>query len=716
MDEPPSPAAQVLLDPWPGPYGGLPPWDRVTPEALEEAFRVAVAQMRAEVRAVADDPSPPTFTNTIETLEDAGRALSRLKPLLSAFSQTMATGSMPGVAGRLAPLASALDDAIAHDQTLFARIDAVHRARHAAGLTAEQVRLVDVVHERAIGGGAALPPVDRARLAAINARYAELFTTFGENLRHDEGEIVWIDEAADLDGCSDALRTMLRDAALANGRADAWALCNMRAMVWPFLTQSARRDLRERVWRLWTDRGGHAGPHDNRPIVEEILALRGEKARLFGYPSFAHWQMARRMARTPDTAIAMLERAWEPVLEATHRQIAAYQALADAEGATFALAPWDRLHYAEKLRRARFGFDSEAMRPFLSITNVFEALFWMAGRVHGHAFRDISADVPRLDESVRVYALERGGQPAGVLYVDLFARAGKGHGSYQVEWRSAESFRGRVLPISCIVSNLPKPSAHQPALVTWDYANLFFHEFGHALHMLSNGTAYPSLGPMHVAWDFIELPSLINERWLADRELLSRFARHHATGEPVSPALLEKLDAVLRFDRIFSVNLDYLADAFIDLRLHLLADGSGRPIDVEAVERETLAGLRMPAAWDLVMRVPNLWHAWTPVYAAGLYTYLWSDVMAADAAEVFEAAPGGLYDRDVALRWRETVLEVGARVPAEQAFRDFRGRDPDPEALLRRFDLSGRTKKKPASASSMYRWLPDLDSNQGHTD
>jgi peptidyl-dipeptidase Dcp len=686
-----TPEAKVLLEPWSGPCGGLPPWDKVTPTALEAACCAAVGVKRAELRAIAHSPAAATFANTIEVLEDAGRALRRLQTLLAVYSQTMAVGDMPAVTQRLAPLAPALEDEIAHNDRLFARIEAVHRGREA--LEPQQRRLVEVVHERLLRRGAALAPPARARLAQINARCAELLAQFGRNLQADEQQVVWVEHEADLAGTNEGLRKMLRQAASELGRPGAFAVRNMRAMVWPLLTQCAHRPLRERVWRMWTGRGDHPGAHDNKPVIAEVLQLRGEKARLLGQPSFAHFATANRMARTPEAALAMMERTWCTVLETTRSQIAAFQATARAEGADFELRPWDRLFYAEKHRHARFGFDNEALRPYLSLEAMLQAMFWAAGRLHDLTFHALPADVPRLDESVQVFELKRSGETVGVLYVDLFARPGKGHGSYQMEWRSAETFRGRVLPISCITSNLPKPAPGEPALLAWEYANVFFHEFGHALHMLVNGTAYPSLGPMHVAWDFVELPSLLNERWLADRELLERFARHHVTGEPVPAKMLDALEAALKFDRIFSVNLDYLGAAIVEMKLHLMADGApGRDFDVVRVENETLAELGMPAAWDLVMRMPHNWHAMTDAYAAGLYVYLWADVMAADVAEAFEQAPGGWYDAQTARRWRENILSVGTRVPAEVAFRQFRGRDPDPEALMRRFGL------RPASA------------------
>lgn len=680
-------STSALIDPWPGPYGGLPPWDRIDSDAFDDAVAVAIADKRRELAAIVDDQSSPTFANTIEALEDCGRALQRVRVIVQTMAQTMGTGAIPAIAQRLAPLIANVDNEIAHDSRLFARIDAVHRRVDALGLDAVQRRLVERWRDRMLRAGVALAPDVKARLVVLHARYAELFAAFARNLAADERQVVWIESEGDLAGTTDDLMRTLKQAAIEEGRPGAWAVKNMRAMVWPFLTQSTRRDFRERVWRMWTDRGGHEGPNDNRPIVAEILSVRGEIAKLLGFPTFAHYALADRMAGTPERVLETLERAWGPVLVRTRAQVAAYQAIANADGAGIVLAPWDRLHYADRHRRLCFGFDGEALRPYLALDRMFGAMFWAAGRLHGIAFDDITARTPLLDDSVRVYAVTQDGEPHGVLYVDLFARSGKGHGSYQTEWRTAESFRGRVLPISCIVSNISKPAPGEPVLLAWEYANVFFHEFGHALHILMNRVQYPSLGSLSVPWDFIELPSLINERWLSERELLARFARHHASGEAVPEAMLDALERSLADERIFSVNLDYLADAFIDLRLHLLADGSGTLIDPVAVESETLEALSMPAAWDLVMRVPNFWHAWTESYAAGLYVYLWADVMAADAAEAFATAPDGWYDRDVAKRWRETVLSVGASVSAEDAFRAFRGRDPDPDALLRRFGL-----------------------------
>jgi peptidyl-dipeptidase Dcp len=677
--------AQALIDPWRGPYGGLPPLADVTPAALEAAMRAALDIKRSEVRAVSENPAPPTFANTVEALEDCGRALERAYCLYVVYSNSLSLGDMPATVQRIAPLLPALDDEIAHDDRLFARMQRVWDER--AGLAPEQQRLVEVWLQRMQRRGAGLSAIDKQRLAQINARIAELSARYNQNLIAEGEQAVFIDDAAGLDGLPEAQREAAAKVAADKGRPGAWAIPNARGAVWPFLIHATHRGWREQVWRMWTNRGDNAGQQDNKPLAAEMLLLRGELAKLMGYPSFAHYALADRMARTPETVNALLERTWASVKPIAERQLADYQAIADREGLGDALKPWDRQHYAEKLRRERFSLDGDEVKAHFPLDAVMEAMFWAAGRVHGLAFKRID-DAPLVHPTVRVYEASRGREVLGILYFDLLNRPGKMHGSYQFQYREAETFRGKVLSISGVYSSFPPPPEGQPLLLPWEYANVFFHEFGHALHMLHCTSAYRSLGSQHVAWDFVELPSLLNERWLRDRELLQRFARHHVTGQPISPTLIDRIEQGLKYDRIFSLNPDFLLPAIVDMRLHTLADGSGTPIDPVQVENDTMAELGMPAAWDVIMRITHNYHLFIGgSYAAGLYSYLWSDVMAADAARVFESAPGGLYDAATARAWIDKVLSVGHRVPADVAFRDFAGHDPDPTPLQHRFGL-----------------------------
>jgi peptidyl-dipeptidase Dcp len=682
--------AQALLAPWPGPYGGLPPLAGASPAAIEDAMRAAIEMKRAEVQAIVSSTALPTFENTAEALEACGCALRRVQCVYQVHINSLSLGDMPAVARRIAPMLAALDDEIAHDERLYTRLNAVWDQCVQAGLSLEQQRLVEVLCKRLQRRGAGLAPAAKERLAAINGRLATLSSRYNQSLIEEAGaQAVFISDESGLDGLPDALRAAAAAAAAEKGRPGQWAIPNARGAVWPFLTLATRRDLREQVWRMWTNRGDNTGPQDNKPVAAEILQLRGELARLMGFQSYAHLALADRMAGTPETALALLERTWASVKPRALAQIADYQALADREGAGIRLAPWDRQFYAEKLRRERFGLDGDVVTAHLPLDAVLQALFWAAGRVHGLAFKPV-AGAPLIHPTVRVYEVSRGDEVIGVVYFDLFNRPGKAHGSYQTQYREAEHFRGRVLPISAVYSTFPPPpdmDRGQPVLLPWEYVNVFFHEFGHALHMLHCTSAYASLGSQHVAWDFVELPALINERWLRDRELLARFARHHVTGQPIPAELVDRIEQGLKYDRIFSLNPDFLLPAIVDLRLHLLADGSGTPIDPVQVENDTLAQLGMPEAWDLIMRVTHNFHVFVGAYAAGLYSYLWADVMAADAMETFERAAGGIYDAAVSKAWIDKVLSVGHRVPADEAFRQFAGHDPDPTPLQRRFGL-----------------------------
>ncbi|MFT7773103.1 M3 family metallopeptidase [Roseateles sp.] len=680
----------ALLQAWTGSLGGLPPFQQATPAALEDAMREAIAAKRAEVLAIATNPDAASFANTVEALERSGAALRRVNALFRLMGAANSVGEMPAVTQRVTPLLAGLDNEILFDQRLFARIAAVHQQRD--GLNPVARRLTEVTHGRFLRAGVGLPAAEQRRLAELNARIDTLAAQYNQNLIADAGsQHVWIESESELEGLPAPLVAAAKALAAQKGRPEAWVIQNARAVVWPLLTHGRDRGLRERVWRMWNGRGDHAGPTDNKPVAAEILRLRGEKARLLGHSSFAHLAIAERMARRPETVMDLLMRSWRVVHAVALKQIEQYTAIARDEGLYEALQPWDRQFYAERLRRRDLGFDGEALRQHLSLDNVLAAMFDSASRTYGLQFAALP-DAPRLHPSVRVYEVRReDGEPQGVLYFDLFNRPGKMHGSYQAEYRTAElDEQGqRVLPISAVHSSFEAvPGPNGEILLPFEYANVFFHEFGHSLHMLLSRAPYPSLGSVGVPWDFVEVPALLNERWLLDRGTLACFARHAETGAPVPEALIDQLQRSLRYDRVFSLNLDYLAPAIMDLRMHLLADGEpGRQLDVAALEAQVLRELDMPPAWDTIMRVTNNFHSFPGGYAAGVYGYLWADVMAADAAEAFLESPGGFNDRETGRRWDEALLGAAWTLEPDEAWQRFRGRAVDPAALLRRFGL-----------------------------
>ncbi len=680
----PTPSVSILTT-WSGPYGGLPPLDRATPASLESAIRSGIEAKRADITAITSNPKAPTFENTVLALDSSGKPLARAQSVLQELLSTASTDELRAVAGRVLPLSAALENEIAFNDALYARIDAVFRGLPASAPTPEARRLVTVMRADLLHRGAGLDAAGRLKLKSVNARLTTLMSEFAQNTsREEEALVVYVDDVTELKGLPDDRIAAAKAAATQRGKPESWAIPMQRPAVWPVLTRAESRPLRERVFKLWESRGNNRGTFDNGLIITEILKLRGERARILGYPTYGHYATARRMAGTPDVALAMVERAWKLLLPVTRLEIANLQRVADAEHANITIEPWDRLYYAEKYRQQEFGLDSDAVRPYLSLQNTLDGMMWAAGRTYGLSFRELNG-IPVISPDIRVYEVSRGQDVVGVLYLDLFQRKGKGPASWTTEARPAEHNGAAVLPIAMMHSNVVHPADGSEPQLSWEVANVLFHEFGHALHMLSNHAPYVGLGSLQVPWDFIEVPSLLNERWLLDRAVLSRFARHRETGEAMPAALIDKVERALRHDRVFSVNLEFLATALVDLHLHALPDTSA--IDAVDEERKLLAKMEMPSAVTPLLRVSNAFHIFTEAYGAGVYTYLWSDAIAADIAEGFLAAPGGLYDPDVAARYRRTILEAGATRPMSEAFREFRGHDPDPDALFRRFGL-----------------------------
>ena len=674
-----------LTTAWPGPYGGVPPVDMATPDKMERAFNRAIREKRAELDAITATQAAPTFENTILPLEASGLALARIQQLFGIFATTATNPEIAAVQARVAPVTAALADEPAHNPKLFERVKAIYEGLPDSAPDADGRRLVEVHYEDMLRRGAALSPGEKARLKAINAELAAAITRFGQNANRDEAQlVVFVASAEDLAGLPPAQLAAAKAAAEARDRPEAWAIPISRPTVWPVLINVHDRDLREQVWRKWVTRGGNDGELDNAPVMTEILRLRGEKATLLGYPNFAAYQTSARMVGSPDVAMKMMLDTWQALLEPTEESIAEMQAIADAEGADFELQAWDKLYYEGKLKAERYDFDAAQILPYFSLDNIVAGMTWAATQVYGFEFREVT-DLAVVSPDIRVFEVHRDDQLVGVIWMDLFARAGKGPSSWAAEYRTAEDFRGRQMPLVVLHSAAQKPADGGPVLVDWPRANVIFHEFGHTLQTLSNATRYPSLGVLHVPWDFIEVPSLLNERWMMTDEVIDRFLVHHETGEPMPAALRQSLIDSLNYDRVFSATLNFLAGAIVDMRLHLLADG--QEIDAEAVEAQVIAELGMPQAIDLILYVPHAFHTFSPQYAAGVYTYLWSDVLAANIAEEFQAAPGGFYDAGVAERYRSTILDIGNTRPVDESFREFKGGEPDPAAFLRRFGI-----------------------------
>jgi peptidyl-dipeptidase Dcp len=675
-------AEHALLDPWTGPHGGVPPFDRVDVAAIEPALEAAMAENLTEIDAIAADPAAPTFDNTIGALERSGRALDRVATIYGVWSGNMSTPEFRAVEQTMAPRLAAFSDRITQNAALFRRIEAVYDAREDAGLTPEQQRLAWLYWTNFARAGARLDDAGKARLSEINQRLAGLFTRFNQNLLADEdaGRIV-IEDEADLAGLPGELRDAAADAAAEHGLDGRWVIANTRSFVEPFITYADSRDLRVRAWRMWVSRGECGGATDNTGIIADILALRAERAKLLGYETHAHWRLENTMAATPDRALELLHEVWGPAVARVAEEVADMEAIAREDGATITIEPWDYRYYAEKVRQQRFALDQSRVRQYLQLDRLRDAMFHVARELFGLAFDPVD-DVPVYHADVRVWRVADAdsGRHVGLWYFDPYARPGKRSGAWMSAYRSQERFDGEVTTIVSNNSNFVKARPGEPVLISWDDATTLFHEFGHALHGLASSVNYPSLSGTAVPRDFVEFPSQLLEHWLATPEILERFALHHRAGEPMPRELAQRIEDASTFNQGFAT-VEYLGSAIVDMKVHLAGDDVADPM---SFERATLAALGMPREVGMRHRSPHFQHVFGgDGYSAGYYSYLWADVLTADAFEAFTEA-GGPWDRDTARRLLEHVLSAGNTADPADAYRAFRGREPEVDALLRK--------------------------------
>ncbi len=673
--------ANPLVAPWTGPFGGVPPFDKVRVEDFSPAMDAAMAANRAEITAIAANPAPASFENTIVALERSGATLDRVGTYMGIWSGTLSTPAMQAVERDMAPKESAHSDAIIQNAALFARIQAVYDARETAGLTPEQQRLTWLYWNRFVRAGARLSPEAKLRVAAINAELAGLFTAFSQNLLADETNyVLYLRTESELGGLPQDIRDAAAAAAKARGHEGEWAILNTRSSVDPFLTYSTRRDLREKVWKTFYSRGDNGDAHDNNGLIRKILKLRVERARLLGYPTHAHFRLENAMAKTPENAMDLMLRVWPSAIARVKEEVAEMQAVADKEKAALRIEPWDYRFYAEKVRAERYDLDMNVVKPYMQLEKLREGMFWAAGELYGFSFH-LLTDLPVQHPDVRVWEVKgSAGQHVGLWYFDPYARPGKRSGAWMNAYRSQETHAGVVTTIVSNNSNFVKGAPGEPVLISWDDAETMFHEFGHALHGLNSAVTYPSLSGTAVARDYVEFPSQVNEHWLPTPQVLNRFALHVETGKPIPADLVAKIEKAHTFRQGFDVT-EYLASALIDMKLHLAGDAD---IDPDAFERDELNKLGMPRELPMRHRTPQFGHVFaSDGYSAGYYSYLWSEVLALDAWEAFEEAPGGAYDKPTAKRLHDKVMSIGNTIDPAVAYRNFRGRDPDVKAYLR---------------------------------
>jgi peptidyl-dipeptidase Dcp len=675
-----------MLAMWSGPYGGVPPWDRVKHDVFPAAFQHGIAVRAAEIAVIANDPEPPTFKNTFERMQDSGRHLRRAETLFSVLTSSLNGPEVQAVSKEWAPRLAAAEDQIIFDEKLFARIAAVHAARGAANLSAEQQRLVERTYDRFVRTGAQLTAAQKEQLGAINKELAGLFTEFNNKVLADENTWIVIERAADLAGLPDSMRAAYKAAAeerklTGKSPTDArWAVVNTRSSVDPFLTSSSVRPLREKVWKAFKLRGDKGDANDTKPTIARIVKLRAERAALLGYKSHAHWRMADTMAVDPAKATALMMRVWPAAVARVREEVRDMMAFARRDRVT-KIEPWDYLYYAEQVRKAKYALDQAEIKPYFELNNMIAASFFMAEQLYGLAFTEITGKVPVFHPDVRVWEVKRKdtGDYVGLFYGDYFARAGKRSGAWASGYQGHETFTGKTLrPITSNNNNFVRGAAGQPVLISLDDAETLFHEFGHGLHGLLSEVNYPGLAV--TPRDFVEYPSQVHEQWVLSRPILDRFAKHYQTGKPMPQALVDKINASSKFNQGYRT-VEYLTAAILDMELHTKPDGV---VDAAAFERDTLQRIGAPPEVAMRHRLPQFNHLFTSdSYSAGYYSYLWSEVMDADTREAFAEA-GDLFHKPTAEKLRKYILAPGNSTDRSEAYRHFRGRDPDVTALLKK--------------------------------
>jgi peptidyl-dipeptidase Dcp len=671
----------ILLAGWTGPYGGVPAFDKMDIGALKPALEAGMALPLAEIDAVANNPQPPTFENTIAAMEGTGRDLDRVLAYWGIWRSNRSTPESREIVSEMAPRLAEFRSKIRQNEALFARIKAVYEGDEMKSLRPDQQRLTWLTYDGFARNGATLEGEAKDRYAEISKRLAELQTQFANNvLADEEGYVTYIDKDQ-LSGLPDSFVQAAAAAAAERDHEGEYAVTNTRSSMDPFLTFSNERELREKVWRTYYSRGDNGDDHDNNALIAEILQLRHERIRLLGYGNYAEWRLENRMAKRPEEASRLLETVWPAALARVKEEVADMQAIADAEGAGIRIEPWDYRHYAEKVRKAKYDLDSDEVKQYLQLEKLREAMFYVAGRLFNFEFSPVpEGSVPVFHADVTVFEVtdKSSGEHVGLWYLDPYARTGKRSGAWATSYRSHETFDGNRTALGSNNSNFIKGAPGEPVLISWDDARTLFHEFGHALHYLSSNVAYPTLnGGVR---DYTEFQSQLLERWLLTDEVIDNFLVHRETGEPIPDALVAKIKKAETFNQGFATT-EYLASALIDMKYHMI-DPTG--IDSDEFERATLAELNMPDEIVMRHRSPHFGHIFSSEgYSAGYYGYMWADVLTSDAAEAFAEAPGGFYDEKLARSLVDNLFAVRNAVDPADAYRAFRGRDARIDALMR---------------------------------
>lgn len=673
--------SNVLLAPFSGPYNGVPAFDKMSLSDIKPALEQAMATNLSEIDAIAAQTSPATFENTIVALERAGQDLSRVFTYYGIWRSNQSSPEFRAIQKEMAPKLSAFSSKITQNAALFARVKAVYESDELNTLTPEQQRVTWLTYNRFARNGATLNAQDKARYAEINQQLAQLHTKFASNVLADEENYVVFLNQDQLGGLSQSQIDAAAAAAKERGKEGQYAITNSRSSMDPFLTYSTERALREQVWKNYYNRGGNGDEFDNNATIKQILTLRDERVELLGYDNYAQWRLEDRMAKTPENAMALMNKVWPAAIARVKEEVADMQAIADQQEANITIEPWDYRFYAEQVRKAKYDLDSNEVKQYLQLDNLREAMFYVAGRLFNFNFTPVAqGTVPVFHEDVKVWDVtdKTTGAHIGLWYLDPYGRKGKRSGAWATTYRSYTSYDGAKTVLSSNNSNFVKAPEGKPTLVSWSDAETFFHEFGHALHFLSANVVYPTSNSG--VRDYTEFQSQLLERWLTTDEVINQYLVHAQTGEPMPKSLVDKIKRSATFNQGFSTT-EYLGSALMDMLYHTTDPDK---IDPAKFEQAELARLGMPKEVVMRHRSTHFGHIFSGEgYSAGYYGYLWAEVLTSDAAEAFASSPGGFYDQALADKLVEHLFSVRNAVDPAQAYRLFRGKDADVSALMR---------------------------------
>lgn len=669
-----------LLKSWQGPYGGVPPFDQVKLEWFAPALETALKENQENVSQIATNTAAPDFENTIAELERSQEELNRVLIVFNIWSTSKSDTSFQKIEEEFNPKVAALKDAMVQNEKLFARIKSLYEPEVIKKFSPEQQRLIWYYYSDFVRSGAQLDGTAKKRLAAINQELATLFTKFSQHVLADESNVyITVTKKDDLAGLPQNIIDAAKEYADSKGLKNSWAIANTRSSVDPLLTFSDNRTLREKTWRMFKSRGDNVDVNDNNKIILEILQLRAERAVLLGFKTHAHLILDDKMAKTPERAMELMNAVWEPAVSRVHTEVADMQAIAQKEGSKITIEPWDYLYYAEKVRKQRYDLDQNEIKPYMELDKLREGMFWVAGELFGFSFSPID-NVPVYHPDIKVWEVKDkiSGRLIGLWYFDPYARKGKRSGAWMNNYRGQQRMDGDVLPIVSNNCNFIKSKSDEPVLISFDDASTLFHEFGHALHGLSSNVTYPTLQSPNVATDFVEFPSQLMEYWFTTPEVLNKYALHYQTGKAIPQELIDKIHKSKTFNSGYET-VAYLSAAIMDMKLHL--EGA-KKIDAKIYEKETLKALGMPHALGMRHRLPHFLHLFkSDGYSAGYYSYLWSEVISADAYRAFLEA-GGPYDKTVSEKYFKYILSTGNTIDQAESYRLFRGRDAKIDGLM----------------------------------